>query len=94
MNQGFLNKSDKNEPKIIQLYKGEHIHPKCFNSDLAIIVQSGFIVIYLEDENKKKEIIDFKIPGENLQMKFKIDEVKIHQLQGKILENTEILVLK
>ena len=83
----------RHERDVICLYEGEHIHPKCLNSDLALIVQCGFIIIYIEDEFGKKKIIDFKIPGENLQIKFEIDEDKIHQLQGKILEYTEILVL-
>jgi len=82
----------KKEPNTVRLFEGEHIHPKCLNSDQALIVHRGFIIIYLEDEFGKKKIIDFKTPGEDLQMKFKIDENKIHQLQGKILEYTEILV--
>jgi len=93
MNQSLLNKAENNEKKIICLYEGEHIYPKCLNCDQVLIVQCGFIVIYLEDEFGKKKIIDFKIPGENLQMKFKNDEDKIHQLQGKMLEYTEILIL-
>jgi len=93
INQSQLNKMVRHERDVICLYEGEHIHPKCLNSDLALIVQCGFIIIYLEDEFGKKKIIDFKIPGENLQIKFEIDEDKIHQLQGKILEYTEILVL-
>lgn len=84
---------ENTEKRIIRLYKGEHIHPKYLNCDQVLIVQCGLVVIYLEDEFGKKEIVDFKIPGESLHMKFKIDEDKIHQLQGKILEYTEILVL-
>lgn len=80
------------EKRIIRLYEGEHIHPKYLNCDQVLIVQCGFIVIYLEDEFGKKEIIDFKIPGENLQTKTKIDNDKIQRLQGKMLEYTEILI--
>lgn len=83
---------ENNERKIVRLYEGEHIHPMYLISDQVLIVQCGFIVIYLEDEFGKKEIVDFKIPGENLQTKTKIDEDKIHLLQGKILEYTEILI--
>jgi hypothetical protein len=50
-------------------------------------------VVYLEDELGIKEVIDFKIPGENLEVKLKIDEDKIHQLQGKVMEYIEVLVL-
>lgn len=48
---------------MLSAYEGEHIHQKCLNSDLALIVQCGFIIISLEDEFGKKKIIDFKISG-------------------------------
>ena len=91
-NQCQLNKVDNSKKNIICLYEGEHIHPECLNSDQVLIVLRGFIVIYLEDEHGNKEIIDFKLPGENIQMKFKIDEDKISMLQGKAMEYTEIMV--
>ena len=93
INQGQMSKLGNKGKEIICLYKGEHIHPKWLNCGYILIVLCGFIVIYLEDEFGKKTIIDFKIPGGNLQMTYKIDEDKIHQLQGKILEYTEILIL-
>jgi len=84
---------ENSKNNIFCLYEGEHIFPKCLNSDRTLIVQCGFIVIYLEDKFGKKEIIDFKIPGDDLRVNLKIDKDRVSQLQGKIIEYTEILVL-
>jgi len=89
-NISHLGLSDCNEKKIIRFYAGEYILPKYLITDQALVLRCGFIVIYLEDENGKKKIIDFKIPGENLHTKFKISKEKLHQIQVKALEYTEI----
>jgi hypothetical protein len=77
--------AEPTEKRIIRLYEGEHIHPKYLNCDQVLIVQCGLIVIYVLDEFGKKEIVDLKISGENLQTKTKTDNDKIQQLQGKML---------
>lgn len=81
------------DKRIIYVLRNGHVPNEYFKNNQILIVQCGFVMIYLEDENGRKEIIDFKNPGDILRTKPEISKEKLSQMRGMALEYSEILIL-
>lgn len=94
MDQNLLSKTieESSDSNTIQLFENWQIPRNILRNDQLLILK-GFIIIYLQNEQGKKNIIDFKRSGETCVIESYHLKDKLSQVHAIALEYSEILIL-